>query len=144
MLSQLLQRKADRTLGEFIRYAFFGSFAFIVDFGTLVLLTEYAGVHYLTAAAIGFVAGLTAIYFLSVSLIFRWRTYDDRALEFGFFAVCGIVGLGLNQALMYLLTDAAALHYIAAKVITAAIVLIWNFGSRKFLLFRQTDAAERS
>ena len=141
MLRDVLLRKADRTLHEFVRYAFFGGFAFIVDFGTLVLLTELAGVHYLTAAAIGFVAGLATIYALSVSLIFRWRRYDHRAIEFGFFALCGLVGLGLNQALMYLFADVVALHYVVAKMITQAFVLVWNFGSRKLLLFTRSNRA---
>lgn len=30
----------------------------------------------------------------------------------------------------------AGFHYMVAKVISAGIVLIWNFGARKFVLFR--------
>ena len=139
MLRRLLQGKAESTLGEFIRYSVFGSLAFVVDFGLLVILTEFAGLNYLTAAAIAFVAGLAAIYILSISVVFRWRTYPDRFREATFFALFGIVGLGLNQLLMYLLTDQAAIHYTLSKVITATVVLAWNFGSRRLLLFRRGD-----
>ena len=38
---------SDNPLIQFVRYFFVGGFAFIIDFGLLYILTEYAGLHYL-------------------------------------------------------------------------------------------------
>jgi putative flippase GtrA len=136
-LKALLHRKPDGIVGEFVRYAVCGGLAFALDFTLLVALTEVAGLHYLLAAGFSFVAGLTVIYILSVSMVFRWRVYDDKLVEFGFFALCGVVGLAFNQLFMYLFTGIGGLHYTIAKVFAAAGVLGWNFSSRKILLFRR-------
>jgi putative flippase GtrA len=136
MLRALATRRAESTFGEFLRYLIFGGVAFVIDFGCLVTLKELAGLSYLNAAAIGFLIGVTTIYVLSISVVFRWRVYEDKVVEFGFFVLCGVVGLGLNQLLMYALTDIAGSHYTVSKIVTAGFVLVWNFGSRKLLLFQ--------
>ena len=41
---------SDNPLIQFVRYFFVGGFAFIIDFGLLYILTEYAGLHYLLSA----------------------------------------------------------------------------------------------
>ena len=48
----------------------------------------------------------------------------------------GIVGLGLTELLMWLLTGKAGIHYLVAKVITTVIVFVWNFSAKKLILFR--------
>lgn len=51
---------SDNLLIQFVRYFFVGGFAFIVDFGLLYILTEYAGLHYLLSATLSFIAGLSS------------------------------------------------------------------------------------
>ena len=48
----------------------------------------------------------------------------------------GIVGLGLNEVIIWFVREKIHFHYMIAKTISAGIVLIWNFGARKFVLFR--------
>ena len=109
--------------------------ALAVDYGLLVLLTEFGHFHYLVSAAVGFVAGLFLSYGLSVTLVFRQRRLRDRRLEFmGFFAI-GLIGLGLNEALMKLFVESFGLGYALAKIPATAVGFVFNFGSRRVLLF---------
>lgn len=124
---------------QLLRYCFVGGFAFIVDVGLLYLLTEYAGCHYLLSASLSFIAGLCVNYLLSISWIFKSSTYNSRTLEFVFFAVIGIVGLLLNELLLYVATDVLHLYYMVSKVIVAGIIMLWNFFARKYLLFTPQD-----
>jgi len=48
----------------------------------------------------------------------------------------GVVGLGLNEGLLWLFTDRLQVYYLASKCIAASLVFFWNFGMRKALLFR--------
>ena len=57
---------SDNLLIQFVRYFFVGGFAFIVDFGLLYILTEYAGLHYLLSATLSFIAGLVVNYIIRV------------------------------------------------------------------------------
>ena len=121
---------------QFARYLVVGGLAFAVDFGSLYLLTEFAGLHYLFSAAVAFLFGLTANYCLSRLWVFDRRTMDNVALEFFVFTVIGVVGLGLTEGLLWFLSEKMHLYYLVAKAISAGVVLVWNFGARKLILFR--------
>jgi len=121
--------------GQFLRYLVVGGIAFVLDFGVLVVLTDALGVWYLTSAAVSFCCGLATNYLLSITWVFTVRSVSSQKAEFAIFSIIGIVGLGWNELFMYLGTDVAGLDYRVSKLITVAIVLVWNFGMRKLLLF---------
>ena len=110
---------SDNLLIQFVRYFFVGGFAFIVDFGLLYILTEYARLHYL----------------LSATLSFNSK-FRNRIVEFLFFAAIGVVGLGFNDLLIWLFTDCIGTHYMFSKIVAAAMVYLWNFFARKYLVFK--------
>jgi putative flippase GtrA len=121
---------------QFARYLFVGGLAFGVDFGLLFVLTSLAGLPYLISAAIGFCFGSVINYGLSRIWVFDRRTLSSGSLEFAVFGLIGVVGLGLNEAIMWSMHELLHLHYLIAKVVSSSVVLLWNFGGRKFLLFR--------
>jgi putative flippase GtrA len=123
-------------LHQFARYLCVGGLAFVVDFASLYLLTEFAGLHYLISAAMAFLFGLITNYFLSRVWVFDRRTMGNAAIEFAVFAAIGVVGLGLNEFIIWSIKEKIHLHYMAAKTVSAGVVLVWNFGARKVMLFR--------
>ena len=133
--SQFFVGKTDKTLLQLFRYTFVGGFAFIVDFGLLFILTEYAGCHYLISAAIAFIAGLLVNYALSKLWVFNKSNYSNKLTEFLLFALVGIIGLGLTELLMWCFTTLLGIYYILSKMMTTAIVYLWNFFGRKYLIF---------
>ena len=135
-LHNLLFGASDNTYIQFVRYTVVGGVAFGVDFGLLFVLTRFAGVFYLVSAAISFIAGLAVNYLLSRVWVFNRRTLGNTAVEFAVFAAIGIAGLGLNELGMWLLASKAGMNYLAAKIVTAVFVYVWNFGARKASLFR--------
>jgi len=135
-LHTLLFGPTERLLHQFARYLCVGGVAFVVDFGSLYLLTEFAGFHYLVSAAAAFLLGLITNYYLSRAWVFDRRTMENAAAEFAIFSVIGVVGLGLNEAIIWFISDRLHFHYMMAKAVSAAVVLVWNFGARKAVLFR--------
>lgn len=124
--------------GELLRYSLVGGGAFAVDFGLLWGLT-HGGLHYMLSAAAAFTAGLMVNYTLSVLWVFRRRAPCGRAVEFAVFAAVGIAGLGLNEAIMWLVAGLLGRHYLLSKIVSAAVVFVWNFAARKYLLFNGKD-----
>ena len=58
-------------------------------------------------------------------------------MEFSLFALVGIAGVGINQLLMFLMVGVFDWNEMASKMIAAILVLMWNFGARKLMLFRE-------
>ncbi len=128
--------RSDTSSIQFFRYTFVGGGAFIVDFGSLFVLTEFFNIHYLISAAIAFLLGLTINYILSIVWVFSKRILRNKSLEFGIFAFIGIMGLGFNELFIWFFTEQAHFHYLVSKIISTIFVFLWNFGARKFILFR--------
>lgn len=147
IVARLLRDSTDNILVQLFRYAFVGGAAFVIDFGTLWLLTEYVGMHYQLSACIAFILGLTANYLLSVKWVFN--TPDDanrpmivKSTVFAIYALIGLVGLGLNSVILWLFTDILMLHYLLSKLVSTAIVFFWNFLARRVLM-RRTAVIEQ-
>ncbi len=138
-LDKLFKAPTESTFIQLFRYGFVGGLAFLVDYGTMVLLTEFAGMHYLLAATISFILGLITNYLLSITWVFNQHKLNNRWVEFLLFAFIGVVGLGLNDAIMFLCTERCGIHYTLSKIIATAIVFFWNFLARKLILFKQSQ-----
>ena len=132
-LRMLFAAESNNTVIQFIRYIFVGGAAFVADAGSLWLVSLFA--HYLVAAAAAFIIGLIVNFALSKLFVFTDNTHS-KAAEFITYGLIGVVGLGLTELLMYLFTEKLGLYFMLSKIITAVIVLVWNFAARKIILYR--------
>ncbi len=133
---RIVLERTESTSVQFLRYLVVGGLAFVVDFCSLYVLTSQTGVHYLVSAAVGFLLGLIVNYVLSRTWVFPHRSVRSASLEFAIFSGIGLIGLGLNETGMWLLSSLAGMHYLIAKLCTTAVVFFWNFAARKLSLFR--------
>jgi putative flippase GtrA len=129
--------KSDLVYIQFARYTVVGGLACLVDVGLLFTITHYLNINYLISAAIGFCAGIIVNYVLCTLWVFPTRTMGSRWLEFLVFLAIGLIGLGMNQATMWFLTERMGVHYLYSKINAVAIVFFWNFFARKIALFRE-------
>lgn len=141
MLKSLFNRFPRKSLlGQFLRYLVTGGLAFVVDFGLFALCLYMFEWHYLLANLVGLIAGLVLNYALSILWVFTAckRTFEKKKVaEFTLFALVGFAGVGINQLLMYAMVDGLGLDEMLSKVIAAVLVLMWNFGARKLMLFKK-------
>ena len=129
-------------IGEFVRYAIVGGIAFIVDFGTLVILQECIlkqfshGVY--VATVFGFLAGLAVNYALSLCFVFTQSKDRGKGRSFGaflVFGVIGLVGLAWTELGMWIGIEVLSWNYMFVKVCVTAAVLAWNYLGRKLIIF---------
>jgi len=128
-------KKSDKTFIQLFRYGFVGGIAYSVDFGSLVFLTEVFKIHYLISAAIAFILGLLTYYALSIFWVFSKRTLADKRIEFLIFSTIGLIGLGLNEVIIWFFTEFVHFHYLISKIFSTIVVFFWNFFARKKTLF---------
>jgi putative flippase GtrA len=119
---------------QFFRYFITSGIALIVDFGTLIFLVQVMNFHYILAAAIGFIFGLCIVYILSLKWVFGPAS-SGNIVGFTVFTVIGVLGLGLNELLMWILVEYICLHYTIAKIFTIGFVFLFNFIARKKFVF---------
>jgi len=121
---------------EIGKYLVAGSIAFICDLSTLYLCTEILQIHYLISTLLGYLVGLTVSYWLNITWVFTFRKYEQRLVELTIFNGIVVVGLLLNQGLMYLLAGLVMIDYLQAKFVIAAVIMCFNYSAKKLLLFR--------
>lgn len=128
-------RSTDNLWIQLLRYGFVGGTAFIVDYASLYVCTELLGIHHMLSAAIAFIAGLTVNYLLSILWVFAKHSSQSRTAEFITFAIIGVIGLMMNELIIYIGTDMLGIHYMITKLISTSIVFFWNFFARRFACF---------
>lgn len=118
---------------QFSRYFLVAGLGYLVDLGTLFVLHDFFGVHYLLAAALGFIFGLAITYIMSSIFVFGESKLSSKTAEIGLFAIIGIGGLGILAVLMWVLVDLLAVNYLIAKILVTVVVYMWNFFARRAL-----------
>lgn len=132
-LYKLFIEKTDDVKTQFFRYLFVGGFAAIVNIGSLYIFKEFANMHYLLANVLGFILGLITNYILSKWLVFAKENKMNGIIEFATYTIIGVVGLGLDTLFIWIFTDKVKLYYMLSKIVSTALVFIWNFFARKAL-----------
>jgi putative flippase GtrA len=122
-------------LVDAIGYGAASAVALAVDYGSLVALVRIFGVHYLVAASIAFSLGLIVAYTLSTAFVFKGRARYGAGVEFLGFLVTGLLGLALNQLLLWAFVGLLGLPVELAKAPTAGFVFCFNFLTRRMFLF---------
>jgi len=136
MMEKLFKYQTDSISVQAFRYVLAGVMAYAIDYSTLVMLTNIFKIHYLTSAAIAFMLGAAASYILNITWVFDGRTFNNKYLEVSIFFAIVITGLFLNHYCMLFFTESVKLHYLISKFISTIAVGVFNFSTRKYLLFR--------
>ena len=130
MISNFIHSKLFKQL---FRFGVVGGLAFLIDAGLLYILTEFCHIHYLISSVISFTGSLAFNYILSIIWVFdvkKKQTYKEVIL----FVVLSVIGLGINQLVMFLGVDFLHIYYMLCKVISTIIVMVYNFITRKIFI----------
>ena len=121
-------------LSQFIKFVIVGLIAFAIDYGLLILFTEVFGINYLISATISFIISVIFNYIASMRYIYTHKQQYSRKREFIVFCILAVIGLIINNALLYMTVEIFGQDYKYMKLIAAVIVALWNFISRKVFL----------
>jgi len=126
-------------VGQFLRYFVTGGLAFVVDFGAFAVALYYFDIHYLISNLIGLAAGNVVNYLLTIRWVFSTEKRKMEKyvfLEVVVFVLISLLGMGLNELLMYVFVGVLGIQEMISKVAAAIIVLLYNFLARKLILFK--------
>jgi putative flippase GtrA len=120
---------------KFLKFGVVGFTGVGVDFGITWIGKEQLKLNQYVANSAGFMAAVVSNYILNRLWTFQ-STDPSIALQFGKFLLVALVGLGMNNAIIYALNEKRGVKFYTAKLIATGIVMIWNFGANNFFTFQ--------
>ncbi len=121
-----------KLINQILKFGVVGGIAFVIDYGILFLLAKVIGLNELISAAISFIISLTFNYFLSTKWVFEAKKQTPK--EVIIFVLLSVVGLGINELLIYLGTKKLGIDVMIVKLFATAIVMVYNFITRKLII----------
>lgn len=123
-----------KLIEQIVKFGFVGFLCFFIDYGIMVLLTERFGVDYLLSSGISFTVSVVVNYILSVTFVFETDKNKNKVGEFIVFVVLSVIGLGINELCMWFTVETLRIHYMISKIGATAVVMVYNFVSRKIFI----------
>lgn len=121
-----------KLINQILKFGVVGVIAFVIDYGILFLLAKVIRLNELISAAISFIISLTFNYFLSTKWVFEAKKQTPK--EVIIFVLLSVVGLGINEVLIYLGTKKLGIDVMIVKLFATAIVMVYNFITRKLII----------
>ena len=123
-------------LKQIIKFGLVGSFGILIDLGFTYLCKDILGFNQYIANSIGFCLAASSNYFLNRLWTFR-STHPDVAGQYTKFFVISLVGLGLNNLIVYVLTSySGLLDFYPAKLAAIGVVFFWNYSANAVFTFK--------
>lgn len=135
LIDKLFRQRTDNIYLQFFRYIFVGGTAFVVDFFFLYFFSDICGIYYLISAILSFIISVVVNYLMSIKWVFNQDNIDNKVMEFNMFLLISTIGLIFTEILLYFFTDVCGIYYLLSKIISAIIVLFWNFIARRVMLY---------
>ena len=123
-----------KLFAQLMKFGVVGFIAFLIDYGLLAFCTEILHINYLVSATIGFTVSVVFNYLASMRYVFTHKEEMSRRREFIIFVVLSIVGLVINNVILWVGVELLHVHYLIVKIFATAVVMVWNFVTRKIFL----------
>ena len=133
-MTTYLEMRMKKLIEQILKFGVVGIIATVIDFGVLYVLSQSLGMDPVISAGISFCVSLIFNYVASMRYVFTHREDMSRSREFVIFLVLSLIGLAINEAIMaagVAVLGNSALAVMGTKVLATAIVMVWNFVSRK-------------
>jgi len=122
-------------IGKFLKFCIVGFSGMIVDFGTTWFLKEKIKLNKYFANSTGFMLAASSNYLFN-----RFWTFHSGnphiASEYGSFILISLVGLAINNLIIYLLCEKMRINFYLSKLFAVGVVTIWNFFMNYMITFR--------
>lgn len=120
---------------KFLKFCIVGFSGMIIDFGTTWLLKEKVKINKYIANSTGFILAASSNYLFN--RLWTFHSVNPRiAIEYGSFILISIVGLAINNLIIFLLNEKMKLNFYLSKLFAIGVVTVWNFLMNYVFTFR--------
>ena len=86
------------------------------------------------ANTLSFIISVIYNYWASLTFVFDVNPEKSKSKNFIIFVVCSVIGLLLNDLIVWVVTEKLNVYYLISKVIATVFVMVFNFITRKKFL----------
>ena len=126
-----VSKKTEHLLVQIFNFGIVGIIATIIDFGFLYLFRDIGHFHLIIANTLSFCISVIFNYFASMTFVFDVDKNKSKKRNFVLFFIFSVIGLILNDIIVYFVTEIVGLYYMLSKIIATIFVMIFNFVTRK-------------
>lgn len=120
---------------KFIKFCFVGASGVVVDFSVTYLLKDRAGWNKYVANSLGFLCAASSNWILNRLWTFQ-DTNPEVLVQYSKFVAISLIGLGLNNLVVFLLHSRMSWGFYTAKIGAVLAVTLWNFTANYLYTFR--------
>lgn len=120
---------------RFVRFGIVGASGMVIDFGVTWLCKEKLKWNKYISNSLGFILAASSNYTWNRLWTFQSESVEI-AREYSTFVLIALVGLGLNNLIIWLLHEKLHLNFYLSKLIAIGCVTIWNFSMNYVFTFR--------
>ena len=119
-----------------LRSGVVGAACFVIDLGCLLLLVDHMPL--LAANTLAFLIANLANFWLGHVWVFG-RTLHGAGVgrQYAGVLAVSLVGVAINDAVVWLGVVVAGLALILAKVIATGVAMVWNYAARSLWIYRE-------
>ena len=128
-----------KLIEQIMKFGIVGVLCFVIDYGLMIFLTEVFGISYLISSGISFSVSVIVNYKLSLKFVFKTDESRNKIIEFIIFVVLSVIGLWINQVLMWICVDKLHIFYMISKIGVTAVVMVYNFITRKLIIEKNME-----
>ena len=120
-----------RLIRQIFKFGIVGFVCTVIDYVLMVIFTDFFNINYLVSCAASFIISTVFNYVLSMRFVFASSAGYTKRTEFTLFVIMSAIGLVLTEILMLFFVERIKIHYMISKIIVTAIVMVYNFVTRK-------------
>jgi putative flippase GtrA len=122
-------------LRKFLKFCVVGTIGMIIDFGTTWLLKEKIKANKYAANSTGFILAASSNYLLN--RFWTFHSLDPHiATQYISFIIISIFGLGINNLVIFFLSEKMKFRFYLSKLFAIGVVTSWNFLMNYLITFR--------
>lgn len=134
-IRNILIPKNANSFSQFVRGSIVSFLSTIIDFTVLFLLTLVFCNHYIICNTFSYIIGTATNYMLTNIYVFEHHKYNNILIEILLFVILSIIGLIINDYLLFLFAFKFKLSIFFSKILSSSIVYFWNYYSKKFIIY---------
>ncbi len=126
--------KYQKILTQIAKFGVTGVIATAIDWAIFYVLVYLVGMEPLIAQLFSFLCSTLFNYYSNTKWVFNTTKNKTRRRLVTEFFILSVIGLGISEALLAVFINVMGMNDMLAKVLTTAVVMVFNFVTRKLFL----------